>query len=45
MKTTMMLLTALVMLNGCTAVEPKADNSYERQNAAAAKAHRDLNEE
>ena len=45
MKTTMMMLTMLVMLSGCSVVDTKPDNSYERQNAAAAKAYKDLDRE
>jgi uncharacterized protein YceK len=45
MKTTMMILTMLLMLSGCSTANTKPDNSYERQNAAAAKAHRDLDRE
>ncbi|WP_345974352.1 hypothetical protein [Sulfurimonas sp. HSL3-7] len=45
MKTPMLMLTMLVMLSGCTAAGTKPDNSYERQNAAAAKAHKDFDRE
>jgi len=45
MKTTMKMLTLLVMLGGCSTALSKPDNSYERQNAAAAKAHADFDKE
>lgn len=41
----MIILTMLLLFSGCTAADTKPDNSYERQNAAAAKAHKDLNKE
>jgi len=45
MKTTMMILTMLLMFSGCSTANPKGDNAYERQNAAAAEAHRNLDRE
>jgi len=45
MKTTIMMLTLRVMLGGCSTAVSKPDNTYERQNAAAAKAHADLAKE
>jgi len=45
MKTTMMMLTPLVMLSGCSTAEMKLDNTYERQNTAAVKAHADFAKE
>lgn len=46
MKTTMMILTMLLLIfSGCSTANPKGDNAYERQNAAAAEAHRNLDRE
>lgn len=45
MKTTMMMLTILLLVSGCTTVSSQPDNSYDRQNAAAEKAQRELDKE
>ncbi len=45
MKTTLMMLTMLVMVSGCTSVNSQPDSSYDRQNAAAEKAQRQLDKE
>jgi len=45
METTMMMLTLLVMLSGCSTAASKPDNVYKRQNTAAAKAHQELNKD
>jgi uncharacterized protein YceK len=45
MKTTMMMLTLIVIISGCSTIDPKTDNAYERQNAAAAEAHQKLDRE
>lgn len=39
------MLTILVMTSGCTTVSSQPDNSYERQNTAAEKAHRQFDKE
>ena len=41
----MIMLTMLVMFSGCTTSNLKTGNAYERQNAAAAEAHRNLDRE
>lgn len=40
-----MTLTILLLITGCTSAVTKTDNAYERQNAAAAKAHADFDKE
>lgn len=40
-----MMLVTMVIFSACTTVDIKPDNSYERQNAAAAKAHKDFDKE
>jgi len=45
MKITLIMLTILVMVSGCTSANSQPDNSYERQNAAAEKAQRQLDKE